>query len=100
MKIYKFIIMLILLSLVTNNVSAKSKNAAQKARKNNLSAVTVFMDISIISRKNNAAKKLTKLHSEFANEGYELLSIEVYTENGDLQGFYVSYKQQKAIIQK
>lgn len=75
--------------------SFAKQNQAQLARAQNLSAVTVYVDISGFSRKKRAAQKLTKLHQMFAKEGYELISVEVYTENADLQGFFVSYRHEK-----
>lgn len=78
--------------LLFSNVVAAKKNEAQKAREKNLAAVTTYVDINSLTRKNNAASKMTKLHQMYAREGYELLSVQIYTENGDLQGFFVSYK--------
>jgi hypothetical protein len=55
--------------------------------------VTVFIDISSFSRKNGAAEKLTDSHREFAQYGYKLVAVNVYTENSDLEGFFVSYQK-------
>jgi D-alanyl-D-alanine dipeptidase len=85
-------LVLLIVMLFSNTICAK-QNDAQKARAQNLSAITVYMDISGFSRKNKAAQKLTKLHQMYAKEGYELISVEIYTENADLQGFFVSYKR-------
>lgn len=91
----KALFVLLILAVLSFNVEAKRLNAAQKAKMGNLSAVTIFVDITSISRKKLAASKMTKLHQQFALEGYELLSVETYTENGDLEGFFVSYKKIK-----
>ncbi len=85
-------------SIVCSDVLAKKMNQAQIARGKNLTAITVFVDISVASRKNGAATKMTKLHQQFARQGYELVDINIYTENGDLQGFFVSYKSSKSVI--
>lgn len=53
--------------------------------------LTVYMDISVVGRKHGAAEKMTKMHAEKAAQGYTLIGVAPYTENGDLQGFYVSY---------
>ena len=52
---------------------------------------TVWVDISGLNRKNGAADKMTKLHGEMAKQGYTLVGVAVYTENGDLEGFFCSY---------
>jgi hypothetical protein len=52
---------------------------------------TVWVDISGLNRKNGAADKMTKLHQEMARQGYSLVGVAVYTENGDLEGFFCSY---------
>ena len=36
---------------------------------------------------------MTQSHQEFARHGYTLVAVNVYTENGDLEGFFVSYRQ-------
>lgn len=54
-------------------------------------AITLFVDISIASRKKRAAARMTELHAEMAQKGYDVIDVEPYTENGDLQGFYVTY---------
>jgi hypothetical protein len=70
-----------------------AKTSAKEAAEQNLVAVTIFVDVNQLTRKNLAAKKMTRLHNEFAAEGYELVSVDIYTENGDLEGFFVSYKK-------
>jgi hypothetical protein len=54
-------------------------------------AITVFQDVSAMGRKNRAAKNITKMHIQMAIEGWRFKDMEVYTENGDLEGFYLSY---------
>ena len=73
--------------------AAISKNAASKAAAEGLLDVTVYLDVNLLARKHSAAKNLTELHQEFAEFGYRLLTVSPYTENGDLQGFYVSYQK-------
>lgn len=87
--------MVLLVAMTFSSASLAKQNEAQIARAKNLSAVTIYVDISGFSRKNSAAQKLTKLHQIFAKEGYELISVDIYTENADLQGFFVSYKREK-----
>lgn len=52
---------------------------------------TVWLDVGALGRQAKAARRLTELHEEQAREGYRLLDVEPYIENGDLQGFWVSY---------
>jgi hypothetical protein len=34
---------------------------------------------------------MTQKHAEMARSGWRFAGMQVYTENGDLEGFYVSY---------
>ena len=54
-------------------------------------AITVFHDISGFGRKDRAAERMTERHDEMALSGWRFAGMEIYTENGDLEGFYVSY---------
>ncbi len=59
-------------------------------------AITVFHDVSSFGRKDRAAAKLTERHDEMALEGWSYAGMVIYTENGDLEGFYVSYTRPAA----
>jgi hypothetical protein len=52
---------------------------------------TVFVDISAFGRKDHAANKITELHDKMAKEGFTVVDLSPYTENGDLEGFFVTY---------
>ncbi len=52
---------------------------------------TVFLDISVLGRKARAADKMNELHSRMAAEGFTVISVAPYDENGDLQGFFLTY---------
>ena len=54
-------------------------------------AITVFHDISAFGRKDRAAARLTERHDEMALSGWRFAGMVIYSENGDLEGFYVSY---------
>ncbi|WP_223788482.1 hypothetical protein [Marinicella meishanensis] len=90
MKLYQA---MIFTSLMLWQSWATAKSDAEYAQANNLPAMTVFMDVNKLTRKNLAAKKMTKIHAEFGAAGYELVGINPYTENGDLEGFFLSYKK-------
>lgn len=91
---YKFTTCLIMMHfLLSTDLHAKSP--ATEAVEESLAAVTVFIDITKLTRKHSAARKMTKSHQEFGQLGYELVDVSPYTENGDLEGFFVSYKRAK-----
>ncbi len=54
-------------------------------------AITIFHDVSGFGRRNRAAERMTEKHDEMALEGWRYAGMVIYTENGDLEGFYVSY---------
>ena len=56
-------------------------------------ALTVFQDVSGLGRKDRAAKHMTERHAEMAKDGWRFLDLHIYTENGDLEGFFLSYKR-------
>jgi hypothetical protein len=54
-------------------------------------AKTVFMDVGALGKKDRAAKRMTKQHEKFAMEGWTVANVAVYTDDGDFEGFYVTY---------
>ena len=71
---------------------APEKSAAEAAAAN-LSAVTIWIDASWGFRNQGAANNLSKARQAFAQRGYKVVSVEPYIENGDLQGFFVTYQK-------
>lgn len=71
----------------------KPEVAAEEAASANLAAVTVWIDASWGFRNQGAANSLSKAHQAFAVRGYKVQSVEPYIENGDLQGFFVTYQK-------
>jgi hypothetical protein len=59
-------------------------------------AITVFQDVSGVGRKDRAAKNMTQRHAAMARDGWRFADMEVYTENGDLEGFYLTYVRDSA----
>ncbi len=55
--------------------------------------VTIYLDTDLGSRKKGAAKLLTKSHQAYAEKGYELVDIQIYIEDGDQEGFFVTYSK-------
>ena len=64
---------------------------ARDTKLRNEPAATVWLDADWGRRNDAAARALTRCHAAFAAQGYALVDIELYLENGDLQGFFVSY---------
>lgn len=71
----------------------KPEVVADDAAKNQLPAVTVWVDASWGFRNDGAANSLTRAHVAFAKYGYKVVSVQPYIENGDLQGFFVTYQK-------
>ncbi len=67
--------------------------AAEEAARTGLLAATVWVDASWGFRNQGAANSLSKAHQAFATRGYKVVSVEPYIENGDLQGFFVTYQK-------
>ncbi|HEY0506163.1 MAG TPA: hypothetical protein VGD42_21975 [Lysobacter sp.] len=53
--------------------------------------VSVYVDVDLGMRKNGSADELNQSHRAFNAKGYDVVSVVGYTENGDLQGFFVTY---------
>lgn len=54
-------------------------------------AQTVWIDIGPGGRKQGAARKLNESHQRQAQQGWTFVDFEPYLENGDLEGFWVTY---------
>lgn len=54
-------------------------------------ATTVFHEVSRIGRKDRAAANMTRRHAEMAERGWRFADAAVYTENGDLEGLFLTY---------
>jgi hypothetical protein len=55
---------------------------------------TIFRDSSRFSRKNNGAENMSKKHDEYTANGWWFVDMETYIENGDLEGFFLSYSRE------
>ena len=54
-------------------------------------AVTVYIDADLGSRKKGAAKRINESHAEQQARGYIFVDLEIYIEDGDMEGFFVTY---------
>ncbi len=57
--------------------------------------VTIYLDTDFGSRKKRAARMLSKSHREFAEKGYRFVDLQIYIEDGDQEGFFVTYTRVK-----
>lgn len=69
------------------------EKAAEQAVRAGMQAVTIWVDASWGFRTQGAANNLSRAHQAFASRGYKVVSVEPYIENGDLQGFFVTYQK-------
>jgi hypothetical protein len=69
------------------------EKSAAKAASAGMAAVTIWVDASWGFRNQGAANDLSQAHQAFARYGYKVVSVAPYIENGDLQGFFVTYQK-------
>ena len=69
------------------------EQAAAQAASENAQAVTIWVGATWGFRNQGAANDLTRAHKAFAAQGYRVLSVEPYIEDGDLKGFFVTYQK-------
>ena len=55
---------------------------------------TIYVNISGLASRSQHAKKITALHKEQAAQGWTVISVIPLLENGDLEGFYVTYTRE------
>ena len=74
--------------------SARSlEKTAEEAVREELAAITIWVDASWGFRNQGAANNLSRAHQVFALRGYKVVDVAPYVENGDLQGFFVTYQK-------
>ena len=69
------------------------ERAAEQAVAENAPATTIWVDASWGFRNQGAANDLSAAHRAFYAQGYRVVSVQPYIENGDLQGFFVTYEK-------
>lgn len=69
------------------------EQAAAEAEREQLPAVTIWVDATWGFRKSGAANDLSAAHRAFYTHGYHVVGVQPYIENGDLQGFFVTYEK-------
>lgn len=73
----------------SGNLSAQAAPAATCEE-----SKTVFRDVSRFGRKDKAAKNMSKKHDEYTVNGWKFVDMEVYIENSDLEGFFLTYSRE------
>ena len=56
-------------------------------------AKTFFRDSSRFSRRGNAADNMNEYHDKYTKKGWKFVDMEPYIENGDLEGFFLTYSR-------
>ena len=74
-------------------IEKKPEVSAAEAAKQNLAAVTIWVDASWGFRNQGMANSLTRAHTAFAAHGYRVQDVQPYIENNDLVGFFVTYQK-------
>lgn len=59
-----------------------------------LQASTIFIPDKSFSRKKGSAKNISESHKNAESQGWNFDEMSIYIEDGDLQGFYVTYTRE------
>ena len=79
----------LLLGIVFAQSSPLSAQAAPEATCQE--AKTIWRDSSRFSRRKFGAENMTEKHDEYTRQGWKFADMETYIENGDLEGFFLTY---------
>jgi hypothetical protein len=86
------VVMMLVLSVPAAHARDYAKQA-ERAAATGTKAVTIFVDADWGGREDGAARELTRAHAAFEARNWEVVDVEAYAENGDLQGFFVTYRR-------
>ena len=81
---------IILVTFVSAIAFAAEENT-EPAKCPALQASTIFVSDKKVSRKKGSAKKISETHKTAQSQGWNFEDLEIYIEDGDLQGFYITY---------
>jgi hypothetical protein len=73
--------------------AADYTDEAADAARDGTSGHTVYVDVTFGMRKRVAASELNDAHRAFSAKGFEPVAVTSHEENGDLQGFFVTYRR-------
>ena len=57
-------------------------------------ASTIFVADKTGARQDGSAKKISEAHDTAEAQGWEYHDLQIYIENGDLQGFFITYTRE------
>lgn len=78
----------LLLSFFALTVAADTGDIAQAEPGQ---GITIYLDVGVRGRTERAAERMTQLHAEYFAKGWTVVDVDPYIENGDLQGFFITY---------
>lgn len=93
------VVAMILLLSVPAALARDYAKQAERAIADGTKAVTIFVDADWGGREDGAARELTRAHAAFEARGWEVVDVEAYAENGDLQGFFVTYRRPRPVLE-
>ena len=76
--------------------AADYQDDAADALRSGAAGHTVYVDVTFGMRKTVAARELNQAHRAFSDQGFEPVAVTAHEENGDLQGFFVTYRRRPA----
>jgi hypothetical protein len=95
---YKFIFSVLIFAVASSVAFAQEDDADANtpgpAKCAKLQASTVFIPDKAGSRQKGSASKLTESHRNAESQGWNFDEMSVYIEDGDLQGFFVTYTRE------
>ncbi len=89
----KLLLTLALLAASPAALAESLEAIATQAQASGQPAITVWIASTWGFRKQGTAKDLNEAHRVFGAHGFDVVSVESYIENGDLEGFFVTYRQ-------
>ena len=95
---HKFIFSMLIFAVTSNVVFAQNDDADAdtpgpvKCAK--VQASTIFIPDKAGNRKKGSAGKLTESHRNAESQGWNFDEMSIYIEDGDLQGFFVTYTRE------
>lgn len=67
------------------------EDKSEPAKCPTLQASTIFVSDKTGSRKKGSASKISETHKTAESQGWDFDDLEIYIEDGDLQGFFITY---------
>ena len=72
-------------------VASVAEEATPRAKEQCVENVTVFQDVSMLGRKDRLASNITDRHREMNANGWRFVDMEIYVENADIEGAFLTY---------